>query len=154
MKTQIESTTSAAPSAGILNAQPYLCFDGRTDEALGHYGRILDAEVLSLIRFKDRPEACQHNPEMAEKVLHASFRVGCATLFASDCHCGSEPAFEGISLALTVSNDAEAEQRFESLAKAGRIRQPLIPTFFATRFGVVTDLFGVTWMILANPTES
>ena len=87
-------------------------------------------------------------------MLHASFRVGCATLFASDCHCGNESAFEGISIAITVSDDTDAEKRFESLAKAGQIRQPLIPTFFATRFGVVTDLFGVTWMILANPTEN
>lgn len=154
MNTQIQSSTPAATAAGILNAQPYLCFDGRTEEALRHYGRILDAEVLSLIRFKDRPEACQHSPEVAEKVLHASFRVGGATLFASDCHCGNEAAFEGISLALTVSDDAEAERRFASLARAGQIRQPLMRTFFATRFGVVTDLFGVTWMILANPTES
>jgi PhnB protein len=133
-----------------MQVQPYLNFDGRCEEALEHYRSALGAEVTSLLRFKDSPEPPQRGmvpPGAADKVMHASFRIGETTVMASDCHCGAQPSFEGFSLSLTVANAAEAERRFAALADGGEVKMPLTRTFFASRFGVVADRFGVSWMI-------
>lgn len=154
MNTSSESTSSAVQSTGVLQVLPYLSFDGRTGEALEFYQQALEAEILQLIRFGDRPEACDGHPVNPEKIMHATFRVGAATLFASDCHCGGNPSFEGISLAMNVADDAEAELRFARLSEGGKIVQPLVQTFFSSRFGVVADRFGVAWMIAVTPMAS
>ncbi|HVW21336.1 MAG TPA: VOC family protein [Opitutaceae bacterium] len=133
--------------------QPYLNFEGRCEEALRFYERAVGAKTESLYRFKDAPPVPGGGrpPGPPDKVMHASFRVGDAVLMASDCECGGRPAFAGISLAYTVKDDAAAERAFQALAEQGEVRQPLAATFFASRFGVVVDRFGVCWMILASP---
>ncbi len=137
-----------------MQAQAYLNFDGRCEEAIEFYRRALGAEVLMLARFKDSPEP--HAPGMVppgaeNKVMHASFRIGDSTVLASDCHCGGKPNFQGFSLSLTVANDAEAAQRFAALADGGQVQMPLTKTFFSSSFGLVADRFGVSWMIYAAP---
>jgi PhnB protein len=102
------------------------------------------------MRFKDSPEP--HAPGMIppgaeNKVMHASFRIGETTLMASDCHSAGKPSFQGISLSLTAPNDAAAERIFAALSEGGQVQMPLGKTFFASRFGVVADRFGVSWMI-------
>jgi PhnB protein len=134
--------------------QPYLNFDGRCEEAIEFYRRALGAEVTSLMRFKDSPEPPGVGtvpPGAGDKVMHASFRIGDATVLASDCHCGGRPTFQGFSLSLTLPNSAEAERRFAALAEGGQVQMPLAKTFFAARFGVVADRFGVAWMIYVAP---
>jgi PhnB protein len=131
--------------------QPYLNFDGRCEEAIEFYRKTLGAEVTMLMRYKDSPEPCPPGmvpPGSDAKVMHASFRVGDTTLMASDCHCKGQPNFQGISLSLSLANDAEAEKRFAALADGGKVGMPLGKTFFSSRFGVVTDRFGVTWMVI------
>lgn len=134
-----------------LAIQPYLFFDGRCEEAIEFYRKAIGAEVTALIRFKDSP-----NPEMAppgapDKVMHASLRVGEATVLASDGRCEGRPNFQGFALSLTVSNEAEAERLFASLGNGGQIQMPLTKTFFSPRFGMVADRFGVSWMIYVAP---
>lgn len=134
--------------------QPYLNFDGRCEEALEFYSGALGAEVTMLMRMKDSPEAAPPGtvpPGAGDKVMHASFRIGDTTVLASDCHCGGKPNFQGFSLSLTLPNAAEAEKRFAALAEGGRVQMPLGKTFFASRFGVVADRFGVPWMIYVAP---
>jgi PhnB protein len=133
-----------------MQVQPYLNFDGRCEEALEFYRKALGAEVTMLSRFKDSPEP--HAPGMVppgaeNKVMHASFRIGETTVMASDCHCGGRPNFQGFSLSLTLPDGARAEQAFAALADGGKVQMPLGKTFFASHFGVVTDRFGVSWMI-------
>lgn len=130
--------------------QPYLFFDGRCEEAIEFYRRALGAKVEMLMRFKDSPEphqpgACPGGAE--EKVMHASFRIGDATLMASDGRCQGRPAFQGFSLSLTVPSETEAERLFASLAEGGQVQMPLTKTFFSPRFGMVADRFGVSWMV-------
>jgi PhnB protein len=137
-----------------MQVQPYLFFDGRCEEAVEFYRRVLDAEVTSLVRFKDSPEP--HEPGMVppgagDKVMHMSFRIGDTTVLASDGRCEGRPSFQGFSLSLTVPNDDEAERRFASLADGGRVQMPLTRTFFSSRFGMVADRFGVSWMIYVAP---
>jgi PhnB protein len=133
-----------------MQVQPYLFFNGRCEEAVEFYRRALGAEVTMLMRFKDSPEP--HQPGMVppggeDKVMHASFRIGDTTVFVSDGRCEGQPSFQGFALSLTVPNDAEAERRFASLADGGQVQMPLTKTFFASRFGMVADRFGVSWMV-------
>ncbi len=83
--------------------------------------------------------------------MHASFRIGDTTVLASDGRCLGKPSFEGFSLSLTVSNDAEAERLFTSLSDRGKVQMPLTKTFFSSRFGMVADRFGVSWMVYVAP---
>ena len=131
-----------------MQVEPYLNFDGRCEEALNFYRGALGAEVTRLTRFKECPEPGMVSPGSEEKVMHASFRVGEATILASDGRCMGQPGFQGVSLALTVSNDAEAERRFTALADGGQVQMPLTKTFFSSRFGMVADRFGVCWMVI------
>jgi PhnB protein len=131
--------------------QPYLFFDGRCDEAIEFYRRTLGAEVTMLMRFKDSPEPHQPGmipPGSENKVMHSSLRIGETTVMASDGRCLGQPNFQGFSLSLTVPNDAEAERLFAKLADGGQVQMPLAKTFFSSRFGMVADRFGVSWMII------
>jgi PhnB protein len=131
--------------------QPYLFFDGRCDEALEFYKRTLRAEVMMLMRFKDSPEPHQPGmipPGSENKVMHASFRIGDSTLMASDGRCLGKPNFQGFALSVTAPNDAEADRLFADLGDGGQVQMPMAKTFFSSRFGMVADRFGVSWMII------
>jgi PhnB protein len=134
-----------------MQVQPYVFFDGRCEEALEFYRGALGAEVTALMRFKECPEPGMAPQDSGEKVMHASFRVGETTVLASDGRCTGKPGFEGFSLALTVSDDAEAKRMFTALSDGGQVQMPLEKTFFAPSFGVVADRFGVPWMIVVGP---
>jgi PhnB protein len=134
--------------------QPYLFFDGRCEEALDFYRRTLGAQVTGLMRFKDNPESCERGripPGAENKVLHASVTIGDTTVLASDGQCSGRPSFQGFSLSFTAHDAADAEQRFTALAEGGQVQLPLGKTFFAERFGMVADRFGVPWMIYVAP---
>ena len=131
--------------------QPYLFFNGRCEEAIEFYRQALGAEVGMLMRFKDSPEPHQPGmipPGSENKVMHANFRVGDTQIMASDGRCLGKPNFDGFALSLTVPDEAEADRRFAALADGGKVQMPLARTFFSPRFGMVTDRYGVLWMIL------
>ncbi len=135
-----------------MQVQPYLFFDGRCEEAIACYRRTLGAEVTMLMRFKDGPPQpegqCMVPPGSENKVMHASLRIGDTTVLASDGRCLGKPSFQGFSLSLDVTTDAEAERLFAALGDGGQVQMPLGKTFFANSFGMVTDRFGVCWMII------
>ncbi|WP_027016818.1 VOC family protein [Comamonas composti] len=142
-----------------MQIQPYLFFDGRCEEALQFYGAALGAQVTACLRFKDapadpEPEAggCGPAPD-PEKIMHANLQIGETQIMASDGMAAGRPEFKGISLSISASSDAEAERIFDALAAGGEIRMPLGPTFFATCFGLVTDRFGVSWMVIMPRPE-
>jgi len=133
-----------------MQVQAYLNFDGRTEEALEFYRKAVGAEVTMLMRMNESPEPPPPGtmpPGSEKKVMHASFRIGQSMLMASDCHCKGTPAFQGISLSLTVDNESQADKVFAALTDGGTVNMPLTKTFFSPRFGVGTDKFGVTWMV-------
>jgi PhnB protein len=137
-----------------MNVQPYLFFDGRCEEALEFYRKTLGAEVTMLMRFSESPEPCDPGmvpPGSENKVMHASFRVGDATLMASDGRCTGQPKFEGMSLSLTVANADAAKRLFTALGDGGQVQMPLAKTFFSPSFGMVADRFGVSWMVYVAP---
>ncbi len=136
-----------------MQAQAYLFFEGRCDEALDFYRTALAAEVTMLLRFKDNPEPDKTGgirPGTENKVMHARVRLGDTVIMASDGRCSGEPDFRGVALSLTVTTEAEAEQRFAALADGGQVVMPFGKTFFSPRFGMVRDRFGLTWMIIVE----
>ncbi len=134
-----------------MQVQPYLFFEGRCQEALEFYRQALGAEVTALMRFKESPDPGMIQPGSEDKVMHASFRVGEATVLASDGRCGGHPSFQGFALSLTVANEAEADRLFGALVDGGQVIMPLTTTFFSPRFGMTTDRFGVSWMVYVTP---
>ena len=137
-----------------MKVEPYLFFNGRCEEAVEFYRSALGAEVTMLMRYKDSPDPPPPGmvpPGSEDKVMHASFRIGDTTVMASDGTCSGQPSFQGFSLSLTVPDEAEADRRFASLADGGQVQTPLAKTFFSSRFGMVADRFGVSWMIIVAP---
>jgi PhnB protein len=131
-----------------MQVQPYLFFDGRCEEAVEFYRAALGAQVEMLMRFKDSPDpgACPAGSE--NKVMHASLRIGQTTVMASDGQCNGKMSFQGFALSITANDEAHADKLFAALGNGGNVQMPLAKTFFSPRFGMVTDRFGVSWMIL------
>jgi len=136
-----------------VKVEPYLMFEGRTEEALQFYQQKLGAKVEAIIRFKENPEPKYNPPNSDEKVMHSLFRIGDAQIMASDGNCTGKPGFQGFALTLNAADAAEAKQRFNALAEGGKVQMPLNETFFAKSFGMVADRFGVNWMVLAEPKK-
>src|SRR4051794_19115066 len=107
-----------------MQAQAYLNYDGRCEEALEFYRKAVGAEVTALIRFNQSPEPGGVPPGSENKVMHATFRVGETTVMASDCHCKGQPQFAGFSLALNPPTTAAAERLFAALADGGQVQMP------------------------------
>jgi len=128
-----------------MQIQPYIFYDGRCDEAIEFYRTAVGAEVNMLMRFKDSPEPPTHGD--GEKVMHATLRIGDATLLVSDGRCAGAPNFQGFALSLTVAAETEAERLFNGLCDGGQVQMPLTKTFFSPKFGMVIDRFGVLWMV-------
>lgn len=129
--------------------EPYLFFGGRCEEALEFYRTALGAEVEMLMRFNESPEPPPPGtvqPGFEEKVMHASFRVGQCRIMASD-GCDEGSGFNGFSLSIALETAAEVDRVFAALAADGEVRMPLTKTFWSERFGMLTDRFGIGWMV-------
>ena len=129
--------------------QPYLFFGGRCEEALEFYRTALGAQVDFLMRYKESPEPLPPGrlpPGFENKVMHATFRIGGSTLMAAD-GCEEGQSFAGFSLSLAVPTQAEADRAFTALSDGGKVKMPLTKTFWSPCFGMVTDRFGLGWMV-------
>jgi PhnB protein len=130
--------------------EPYLFFNGRAEEAIELYRRVLGAQLEMLMRFSDSPEPIPEGqlPDGSEnQVMHGSMLIGDQRIMVSDGGCMTGQTFAGFCLSLTVPTEEEARLKFDGLADGGRVDMPLGPTFWAPFFGMVTDQFGVQWMI-------
>ena len=134
-----------------MQLQPYIFFDGRCEEAARFYEGAIGAKIGKLIRFNESPDPSVCGSADPNKVMHMTLQIGDQTIMASDGECQGSPTYQGFALSLTVNGEGEADQRFTALAEGGEVTQPLIKTFFSSRFGMVTDRFGVSWMVHAAP---
>jgi PhnB protein len=134
--------------------QPYLFFNGRCEEAVEFYRKALGAEVEMMMRFKESPEPPPPGmvpPGFENKIMHTTFRVGDTSVMASDGSSADKARFEGFSLSLSLATEAEVGRVFAALADGGKIEMPLAKTFWSPRFGMVTDRFGIGWMVGIMP---
>jgi PhnB protein len=130
--------------------QPYLFFGGRCQEALDFYRAALGAQIEMVMRFDESPDPVPAGmllPGFEHKVMHSAFRIGGNTILASD-GCNDDAGFKGFSLALSVATAAEADRVFAQLAEGGQVRMPLGKTFWSPRYGMLTDRFGIEWMVM------
>ena len=137
---------------------PYLFFEGRTEEALEFYKKTLGATVEMMMRFRDNPETPKAGEPgcgagSADKVMHSCFRIGQASVMASDGMCSGKPAFSGFSLSVEATDEKDAKRKFDALAEGGQVQMPLGKTFFSPAFGMVADRFGVSWMVIVQPNK-
>ena len=133
-----------------MQVQPYLFFDGRCDEAIEFYKQNLGAEVGMLMRWKDCPDKSAVTQANADKVMHASLKIGEARVMASDGRNTGNPKFEGFALSLNAKNEADADRMFNALSNGGKVTMPMSKTFFSPRFGMCADKFGMQWMIIVE----
>ncbi len=130
--------------------QPYLFFSGRCEEAMAFYEQTLGAKILMKMRFNESPEPVPEGMLQAgfeHKIMHASLTIGKMTIMASD-GCDDKSKFDGFRLALSVPTESMADFAFKGLAEGGKVDMPLVKTFWSPRYGMVTDKFGVAWMVM------
>ena len=130
-----------------MHIEPYLFFEGRYEEAIDFYHDALGAEVQMMLRFKESPQPEMIPPGGEEKIMHATLTIGSTSLMTSDGHCGGTQSYHGFSLSIAAADKAEAERYFDALRDGGEVTMPLEQTFWSPAFGMVTDRFGVSWMV-------
>jgi|SoiMethySBSTD1v2_1073268.scaffolds.fasta_scaffold3085506_1 PhnB protein len=132
--------------------QPYLHFNGRCEDALNFYGKVLGAEVTFMMRYKDSPDPqskAHIAPGTENKIMHSNVKIRDTEVMMSDGQGHDELAnFDGFSLTLNVT-PGEADKLFAGLSEGGKVQLPLCETFFADKFGMCADKFGVSWLLLA-----
>ena len=127
----------------------YLIYDGNCADALRFYEEVLGARIEALIRGADTPMAAHLPPEHAERVMHGRLALpGGGTLYAGDCQAHVDYlGIHGVRMTLNFDSAAQATEAFNGLADGGEVTMPLQQTFWAAVSGMVTDRFGVPWMI-------
>ena len=131
-----------------MKVQAYITFSGRCEEALAFYKKAVGAEVTGLMRWKESPDKdMKGSPGFEEKIMNAAFRIGETQLMADDGMGDKTAEFKGMTLAIEVADDAEAKHVFTALGEGGKVTMPLMKTFWTSSFGMLTDKFGVPWMV-------
>ena len=135
-----------------MNASAYLHFRGQCEEAFAFYAKTFGGEVTVLMRWSNMPDgtmpAGSVAAELARKVMHSEIRIGAATLMGADPPPERYTKPAGFGVTLAVESDAEADRIFTALGDGGSVTMPIGETFFAHRFGMVSDRYGIPWLIV------
>jgi PhnB protein len=125
----------------------YLSFKGQCEEAFTLYERSLGAKRGMIFRYGGSPMADQAPTDWRDKIMHGSLTIGGQLVMAADVTPDRYEEPKGFSLSLQITRVAEAERIFGELSRDGRVVMPLEKTFWAERFGMVVDRFGIPWLI-------
>jgi PhnB protein len=136
-----------------MQMNPYLSFKGDCEAAFDLYERCLGARREALFRYGGSPMAGDVPADWSEKVMHGTLKVGDQVLMAADVAPEHYEPPKGFSMSLHIESAADADRIFEQLADGGRVVTPIAKTFWAERFGMVVDRFGVPWLINAGNGE-
>jgi PhnB protein len=128
-----------------LNA--YLTFNGNCEAAFKFYEKVLGGRIEAMFPHKGTPAEGHVPAEWQDKIMHARMTVGDTVLMASDAPPNFQEPMKGFSVSIQIKTPAEAERVFHALAEGGEVRMPIQETFWAQRFGMLTDKFGTPWMI-------
>jgi PhnB protein len=137
---------------------PYLGFDGNCAEAMRFYEKALGGRIDMTLTYGESPMAEQLPAEHRKRVMHSALSLPAGgQLFAADKPPGSErnpsSGFNGIGLTLEYADVATGEAAFKALAEGGSVSMPMAPSFWVERFGMLTDRYGVGWMVNAGPSK-
>jgi PhnB protein len=129
----------------MLGVSPYIAFNGNCREAIEFYKNALGAEVLFTQTVGASPMS---DMGPAENIMHCTIKVGGSTIMmCDDPRPGAAAGGGNISLAIGLNDPEQARQLFENIARDGSVVMPLERTYWAEAFGMVTDKFGVKWMV-------
>ncbi|HJR15302.1 MAG TPA: VOC family protein [Gemmatimonadales bacterium] len=138
-----------------MQINPYLNFNGDCQVAFKFYEKVLGGRIESMITHGDSPIANEVPATWHDRVLHARLVVGDAVLMASDSPPEQYEQPRGLYVSLNLQDPAEADRIFYALAEKGSVTMPIEQTFWAARFGMLVDRFGIPWMInCAAPAAS
>lgn len=130
---------------------PYLNFNGNTEEAFNFYKSVFGGEFVTLQRFKDTPEAGKMPSEVADKLMHVSLPIGKGNILmgtdALESMGQKLTVGNNFSLAISADNEAEADKIFDKLSAGGKVEMQMAKVFWGDYFGMLTDKFGIQWMI-------
>ena len=132
----------------------HLNFNGNCEEAFQFYARHLGGKIIMLTRYRGTPMESHMSGDAADKIIHASMLLGDTTLMGADPPPGNYEAPRGVSVTLGITDVTEAERIFSALSDQGTVQMPLQKTFWAERFGMLRDRFGVPWMINCTQAAS
>jgi PhnB protein len=130
-----------------MRINPYLNFNGNCAEAMTFYAKVLGGKDLRTMTFRDSPMGAQMPENEKDMVMHARFVVGNFTLMGSDAPGGRYNRPQGYAVSIDVDTPEEADRVFGALSDGGNVGMPIAETFWAKRFGMVTDRFGTHWMV-------
>ena len=130
-----------------MQLNPYLNFDGRCEEAFGFYQKTFGGTLGSMYKHGDTPAKEFLPADWHDKIMHAQLTIGDRTLMGSDAPPDRYQAPQGMYVSVNSENADEAERVFGALAENGNVQMPIQETFWAERFGMVVDRFGIPWMV-------
>ena len=130
-----------------MNLIPYLSFNGQCEEAFKLYEKCLGGKISFMMTFEGSPMADQAPPGWGKKIMHATLKVGDTVVQGSDAPPKQYEKPQGMTVAIGLSDPAQAERIFKTLAEKGTVGMPLEETFWALRFGMLVDRFGTPWLI-------
>ncbi|MEL6138286.1 MAG: VOC family protein [Cyanobacteria bacterium J06628_6] len=126
---------------------PYLNFDGDCEAAFKFYEQVFGGEIGDKMTYKGSPMEAETPASWHNKIMHMSMQIGDQVIMGSD----AAPAYfeepKGTTISIQIDDTQKAEQIFKALAENGAVKMDMQETFWATRFGMVTDQFGTPWMI-------
>lgn len=130
-----------------MQISPYLHFNGQCEAAFKFYEQVLGGKINALIPHEGTPAAAQLPAEWRSKIMHAHLTVGDQVLMGSDAPPDHFQKPQGFSVSLQIKSGAEAERVFHALAESGKVMMPIQETFWAARFGMCVDRFGIPGMV-------
>jgi PhnB protein len=130
-----------------MTLNTYLVFNGQAEEAFKFYAQCLNAQILATFKHADTPAAAHVPANWQDKVMHISLKAGDSILMGSDAPPDRFKAPQGFSVSIQIDDTAEAERIFAALSEGGTIGMPIQQTFWAARFGMFVDRYGIPWMV-------
>ena len=129
---------------------PYLFFDGQCEAAFQFYAKCVGSQIVTSIEYGDQGNCESMDPEARNRIMHTAMKFDSGMILASDCPPGQFERPQGFAVCVDLPSPEEAERVFGQLSTKGSVTMPLAETFWAVRFGMVTDQFGIPWMIGCN----
>ncbi|HKA74410.1 MAG TPA: VOC family protein [Xanthobacteraceae bacterium] len=130
-----------------MQVNPYLMFNGTCEAAFKFYEKVLGGKIEAMIPHKGSPAEGHVPPEWKDKIMHARLAIGDRVLMGSDAPPGHFEQPKGFSVTVNPTDPAEADRIFGALSEKGTTTMPIQETFWAARFGMCVDRFGIPWMV-------
>ena len=130
-----------------MQLDPYLHFNGNCEEAFKFYEKALGGKIVAKHTYGEAPPQAQSSPDFRNKIMHIHMDLNGRVLMGSDVPADRFQSPQGFSLSISVKDPAEADRLFNALEKNGKVIMPIQQTFWSPRFGMLTDQFGIPWMV-------